>query len=89
MCKATLLKSHMHGCSPANLLHIFRTSFLKNTPERLLLFLTTYKKGINYAPIINRINHLSEKVLCSKDDETVTEIYLKSMRIKKKVTLAV
>ena len=27
-----------HGCSPVNLLHIFRTSFLKNTSGRLLLF---------------------------------------------------
>ena len=26
-----------HGCSPVNLLHIFRTSFLKNTSARLLL----------------------------------------------------
>ena len=26
-----------HGCSPVNLLHIFRTPFLKNTPGRLLL----------------------------------------------------
>ena len=26
-----------YGCSPVNLLHIFRTPFLKNTSERLLL----------------------------------------------------
>ena len=26
-----------HGCSPANLLHIFRIPFTKNTSERLLL----------------------------------------------------
>ena len=26
-----------HGCSPVNLLHIFRTPFTKNTSERLLL----------------------------------------------------
>ena len=26
-----------HGCSPVNLLHIFRTPFLKNTSGRLLL----------------------------------------------------
>ena len=29
-----------HGCSPANLRHIFRTPFLKNTSERLLLLIT-------------------------------------------------
>ena len=28
-----------HGCSPVNLQHIFRTSFPKNTPGRLLLLL--------------------------------------------------
>ena len=27
-----------HGCSPVNLLHIFRTTFLKNTSGRLLLY---------------------------------------------------
>ena len=28
-----------HGCSPVNLLHIFRTPFTKNTSGQLLLFL--------------------------------------------------
>ena len=47
--------------------------------------------GISYAPIINRINYLSEKVLCSINDKIETEIYLKSLgTIKdKKVTLVV
>ena len=45
-----------HGCSPVNLLHIFRTTFLKNTSGWLLLsflkltrdyFLYKAKKGIN------------------------------------------
>ena len=27
-----------HGCSPINLMHIFRTPFLKNTTGRLLLY---------------------------------------------------
>ena len=31
-----------HGCSPVNLLHIFRTPFTKNTSERLLL--NSFKK---------------------------------------------
>ena len=30
-----------HGCSPMNLLHIFRTSFYKNTPGGLLLLFTS------------------------------------------------
>ena len=47
--------------------------------------------GINYVPIINRINYLSEKVLCSKIDKIVTEIYFKSLGTKKdkNVTLVV
>ena len=35
-----------HGCSPVNLLHIFRTPFLKNTSGRLLPFLV--KQSVNY-----------------------------------------
>ena len=31
-----------HECSPLNLLHIFRTTFTKNTSERLLLGVTNY-----------------------------------------------
>ena len=33
--------------------------------------------GINYAPIINRINYLSEKILCSKNDKIVRDIIKK------------
>ena len=43
--------------------------------------------GINYAPIINRTNELSENVLLSKNGKIVTEIYLKSFgtnKIRKK-----
>ena len=32
-----------HGCSPVNLLHIFRTSFSKNTSGRLLLSFSSQK----------------------------------------------
>ena len=39
--------------------------------------------GIHYAPIINRTNHPSEKVLCSENDQIVTEIYLKILGTKK------
>ena len=31
-----------HGCSPVNLQHIFRTTFLKNTFGRLLLFFVRF-----------------------------------------------
>ena len=33
-----VLTGKKHGCSPVNLLHIFRTPFLKNTSGQLLLF---------------------------------------------------
>ena len=36
----TLLKSHFGKFSPVNLLHIFRTTFLKNTFGLLLLIIT-------------------------------------------------
>ena len=53
------------------------------------LFSITCKVKINYVPIINGINCLSENVLCSKNDKIVTGIYLKSLGTKKdkKVTL--
>ena len=44
ICKATLLITFRHGCSPVNLLHIFRTPFLKNASERLLLQLSNSVK---------------------------------------------
>ena len=39
--------------------------------------------GINYAAIIDRINYLSENVLCSKNDKIVTDILEKPVNIKK------
>ena len=33
--------------------------------------------GVNYAPIINRNNYLSENVLCSKTDKIVADIFEK------------
>ena len=35
-----------HGCTPVNLLHIFRTPFLKNTSGGLLLKFTCYGYAI-------------------------------------------
>ena len=32
-----------HGCSPVNLLHIFRTPFLRNTSERILLTFKSWR----------------------------------------------
>ena len=50
----------------------------------LINFLLTDIMGIIYAPIINRINNLSENVLCSKNEKIETEIYLKSLGTKKR-----
>ena len=36
-CDFNKLQSNWHWCSPVNLLHIFRTSFAKNTSGSLLL----------------------------------------------------
>ena len=36
--------SHQHGCSPVNFLHIFTTTFFKNTTEGLLLYHYQLKK---------------------------------------------
>ena len=34
----TSIKLHLHGCSPVNLLHVFRTPFLRSTSGWLLLY---------------------------------------------------
>ena len=50
--EATLLKSQLrHGCSPVNLLHIFRTPFPKNTFGWLLL--TCFRRVITISDKIN------------------------------------
>ena len=49
----------------------------------IVTFWSTYKVVINYAPIINRINYLSEKVPYSKND-IITKIYLKILGTKKR-----
>ena len=44
-----------HGCSPANLLHIFRTPLLKKTSERLLLlFFLIYINDLSDDLVSNR-----------------------------------
>ena len=40
-----------HGCSPVNLLHIFRKPFLKNTSGRLLLHLTVFRQKFGFQPL--------------------------------------
>ena len=50
--KVARQKSHRHGCSLVNLLHIFRTPFFKNTSGWLLL---RYKRG-----------HFKVSIWCSK-----------------------
>ena len=37
-----------HGCSPVNLLHIFRTPFLRNTSEWVLLYIINILKTKSY-----------------------------------------
>ena len=69
-----------YGCSPVNLLHIFRTSFPKNTSGRLLLI-----KIFDYQVYITRVSIVLNKELI----ETIYLInrdhlsYVLSIRIKK------
>ena len=44
-----------HECSPVNLLHIFRTNFLKNTPGWLLLFF--YKLSLIFPKLKFKLEH--------------------------------
>ena len=37
-----------HGRSPANLLHFFRTLFLKNTSEGLFILLKNFKVSVKF-----------------------------------------
>ena len=57
-CFATLLKSHFGMGSPVNLLHIFRTPFLKNTSRQLLRTTTifTLPRGNCSSTIIHKSN---------------------------------
>ena len=47
-----------HGCSPVNLLHIFRTSFLKNNSGGLILYMFIRKTSMP----VKFINGLSDKI---------------------------
>ena len=47
-----------HGCSPVNLLHIFRTPFFGTTSGWLLLQLGTKKFCLLYISFLSYINHL-------------------------------
>ena len=49
-----------HGCSPVNLLHIFRTPFPKNPPERLLLIGEHVCQNL----LFNRVVGLPTKAFC-------------------------
>ena len=42
-----------HGCSPVNLLHIFRTLFLKNTSGGLFLLLLGTSRKLEDLDVVN------------------------------------
>ena len=46
-CKTAL----QHGCSSVNLLHIFRTSFYKNTYRGLLLYTENISWAVKYSGV--------------------------------------
>ena len=78
-CEITIL----HGCSPVNLLHIFRAPFPKNTSGGLILFLTTFGGSLT-----NSLPQISYSI-CSLDlnfesgAEINKKIYTKSCNIQK------
>ena len=49
----------LHGYSPVNLLHIFRTTFLKDTSGRLLLYFTLEVFELSILKWISLIEHCS------------------------------
>ena len=51
-----------HGCSPVNLLHVFKTPFPRNTSEWLLLKFVAYVSHISHIEIHYRNIALHEKV---------------------------
>ena len=60
-----------HGCSPANLLHIFRTSFPRNTSGWLLLYVYSMISTINKPTratreTTTRIDHILTKTFLDK-----------------------
>ena len=58
--RSTLLKSHFSMGAPVNLMHIFRTCFLKNTSGWLLLqLLQACREAITL-----HLNHKHQKYLC-------------------------
>ena len=46
-----------HGCSPVNLLHIFRTSFPRNTSGQLLLHISAYNTILTFNHRVDSSTH--------------------------------
>ena len=70
-----------HGCSPLNLLHIFRTPFYKNTSGRLLLSLV-YRSNFPaplfhqaQRPIQDPVEHFMKDVFLQKQLKTLSRSF--------------
>ena len=68
---ASNLQENTHGCSPVNLLHLFRTAFPKNTSEWLLPPVTI---GMFHASLVSQKANLSSFWI---------KLYVRSYAIKK------
>ena len=78
---ATLLKPHFrHTCSPVNLLHIFRSTFLTNTFGGLLLF-SSLCYGLLLLTIIQNKNYPSLKV-CHVNNRIFQDIIWNGIALK-------
>ena len=53
-----------HGCSPANLLIVFRTPFQQNTPEWLLLYKVIARIQNMFSTVFMINTHLIQFILC-------------------------
>ena len=73
-----------HGCSPVNLLHIFRAPFTKNTSERLLLNLILLYHVIRSMKVVFTHVYYAKRLescrLCEGGQETLSIFSFKRTR---------
>ena len=65
-----------HGCSPVNLLHIFRTVLFRNTFGRVLLGNIHHVRELNH---ISPENLIKDSYLLKKQTDKISHIYIQSL----------
>ena len=64
-----------HGCSPVNLLRIFRTPFLKNTSGRLLLIFIAWSIAV---VLVSMIFKIGMQKMTLESDKRLAEMEMKA-----------